>query len=266
MSEPIPPVSEPREPAPEPLLQVDGVGKRFGGLAALLDVDLTVPRGGLYGLIGPNGSGKSTLFNVITGFYRPDSGGVHFAGAPIAGLRPEAIASRGLVRTFQLARPFGALTVWENLLVAAPGQPGRRPWRALFGRRSGWTPAPVWERARELLELTTLNRLRDEPAADCSYGQQKLLALACAVMARPQMLMLDEPMAGVNPTLGNVLRAAIRRLRAEGMTFLIVEHDMGFVMEMCERVVVLDHGVKIAEGAPDEVRRSRAVIDAYLGG
>ena len=250
----------------EPLLQVAGVTKRFGGLVAIAGIDLTVPRGGLYGLIGPNGSGKSTLFNIISGFYRPDGGQVHFAGRPVHGLRPEAIASGGLIRTFQLARPFAALTVWENLMVAVPRQPGLSPWLALLGRRRQWVPAGVRERALALLELTTLSRLRDDYASACSYGQQKLLALACAVMAQPKMLLLDEPMAGVNPTLGQVLRTAIRRLQAGGITFLIVEHDMAFVMEMCERVTVMDRGVKIAEGTPDEVRSNQAVIDAYLGG
>ncbi|MFO7246198.1 MAG: ABC transporter ATP-binding protein [Bacillota bacterium] len=248
------------------LLEVDRVSKSFGGLQALDGVSLTVRAGDLVGLIGPNGSGKSTLFNVISGFYRPDQGEVRLDGRPLTGLRPDAVARRGLVRTFQLARPLSSLTVYETLLVAAPSAFGGSPWRSLLSPSRAWVSDRVRQRAEELLALTGLHAVRDHLSTQLSYGQQKLLSLAAAVMAEPRVLLLDEPMAGVNPTLGQTLRRAIRALHAQGLTFLIVEHDMEFVMEMCRTVYVLDRGRVIASGTPQQVQADPAVVTAYLGG
>jgi ABC-type branched-subunit amino acid transport system ATPase component len=247
------------------VLQVEQIRKDFGGLRAVADVSFAVAQGEIVGLIGPNGSGKSTLFNVISGFYKPTAGTVRFRGQAIQGLAPEAIAARGLVRTFQLARPLASLSVLDNVLLGAKDQPGEHPLKALFTRRERWVRPDDIERAERLLALVNLWDHRDHPAGALSYGQSKLLALACAVMVQPAMLLLDEPMAGVNPTLGRILRSAIKTLSDEGMTFLIVEHDMGFVMEMCQRLVVLDHGEKIAEGTPAEIQNHPRVVAAYLG-
>lgn len=248
------------------LLAVDRVSKSFGGVRALDGVSLRVPDGGLVGLIGPNGSGKSTLFNVISGFYRADAGAVRLGGEDITGLSPDAIARRGLVRTFQLVRPLGSFTVYETLLLAARAQPGERPLAALLLPARRWLTEAARRRAEELLALTGLERVRDHLTTELSFGQQKLLSLAAAVMTGPKLLMLDEPMAGVNPTLARTLREAILELRRRGVAFLIVEHDLEFVMETCDWIYVLDHGVGIAEGPPAAVRSDAAVIEAYMGG
>lgn len=248
------------------VLEVRSVSKHFGGLSALQRVSMNVRAGAIHGIIGPNGSGKSTLLSIISGFYRPSEGRIVFDGQDITGWRPEWIARAGLVRTFQLARTFSGLSVWEHLLVAVPNPTAERCWRSLASPSRRWIAPDEIQRARELLSLTRLVHLANEPAANLSYGQQKLLSMAAVVMTGARVLLLDEPMAGVNPALGQVVRQAIREWNRQGLTFVIVEHDMGFVMEKCDEVLVLEAGSVIARGTPDRVRTDPDVIRAYLGG
>jgi neutral amino acid transport system ATP-binding protein len=240
------------------LLEVSGLSKRFGGVVAVDACSLTVADGSITGLIGPNGSGKTTLFDLVTGFQQPDAGEVLFESRPITGLPPDQVHRRGIGRTFQLPRVFSRLTVLENLLV-----PVRRA--GLLGLLSGATTRGEAQRGREMLEFLGLTRAAGEPAGRLSYGQRKLLELGTVMMSRPRLVLLDEPAGGVNPGLLESIAARIRDLNAAGATFLIVEHDMGFVMGLCGSVVVLDRGRTIAGGTPAQVRADPAVLDAYLG-
>ncbi|KUP98569.1 branched-chain amino acid ABC transporter ATP-binding protein [Thermobifida cellulosilytica TB100] len=258
--EPVPGVAK-----PDPILVVDGVRRSFGGLTAV-DVDhLEVQRGTITALIGPNGAGKSTLFNLLTGFDRVDAGEWHFDGTRLNGLGGHRVARRGMVRTFQLTKALTRLTVMENMLLAAPRQTGERMLGA-FAR-------PVWraqeaanrERAEHLLERFKLLAKKDEMAGSLSGGQRKLLEMARALMVEPSMIMLDEPMAGVNPALVQSLLEHITALRDEGRTVLFVEHDMDVIMGISDWIVVLAEGKVIAEGRPSDIRADQRVIDAYLG-
>jgi len=250
------------------LLDVDGVVKSFGGIRAVDGASLRVGRGSITALIGPNGAGKTTLFNVLTGFQRGDRGSVRFAGEEVLGRPAYAIARRGMVRTFQITKALAAMPVIDNMMLAAPEQPGER-FRNLFLR-----PRAVRAREREvreeavrLLEVFDLGELAADYAGTLSGGQRKLLELARALMARPTLLMLDEPMAGINPSLGRRLLDHMQTLRAEqGMTFLFVEHDMEVVMNHSDTVVVMAEGRVISVGEPQQVREDPAVVDAYLGG
>jgi branched-chain amino acid transport system ATP-binding protein len=239
------------------LLQVGNVSRAFGAVHALRDASLTVERGSITALIGPNGSGKTTLFNVVTGYLRADSGRVVFDGHDVTGARPASLYRHGLCRTFQQARVFADLTVLENLVVA-----GGFSLRQLFGRRVG---RPDRDRAAELLEEFTLTRVADHYASELSYGQRKLLEFAAVLMSRPKLVLLDEPTAGVNPVLIETMTRHIRARHADGITFLIVEHDMNFVMGLCDPVIVLDQGQEICVGPPTVVQDDPAVLDAYLG-
>jgi neutral amino acid transport system ATP-binding protein len=250
------------------VLRVAGISKRFGGLQALSDVGITIEPGQIYGLIGPNGAGKTTFFNVITGFYRPDGGGATFEGEPVLGQTPYAIARRGMVRTFQITKALAAMPVIDNMMLAAPDQPGERLYNLILRPRE-WRrrEAEVHAQAMELLDVFNLADLADHYAGTLSGGQRKLLELARALMTKPRFLLLDEPMAGINPTLGRRLLEHMQRLRTDaGVTFLFVEHDMEVVMGHSDRVVVMAQGRVIADGEPEEVRTDQAVIDAYLGG
>ena len=249
-----------------PLLQVRGLRKAFGGVAALDGVDLDVEDGELVSLIGPNGSGKSTLFNCITGLLRADEGRVHFKGVDITGARPDEIARGGIGRTFQDVRTFATLTVRDSLLVfAQQHQPEMLVQRFLRSPKVRRHEAEAGERADVLLDVIGLTRLSGDPSGSLSYGQRKLLGFAAALMPAPQLVMLDEPAAAVNPAMIERMKEYIRGFHATGTTFLIVEHNMDVVMDLSERVVVLDVGRKIAEGPPAEVQRNIEVQEAYFG-
>ncbi|GAB3429487.1 ABC transporter ATP-binding protein [Flindersiella endophytica] len=231
--------------------------KRFGGIAALDGCSFSVGEGTITGLIGPNGSGKTTAFNVVTGYLRRDSGELAFAGRRVARPTPAGMYRRGLARTFQRARVFGGLSALENL-VAAAGQPR---WSVLTPR----VRKAEAERAKELLAEFGLDQVTDLPAGSLSYGQRKLLEFAAVLTSRPRLVLLDEPTAGVNPVLVETMERHIRTQHEAGTSFLVVEHDMGLVARLCDPVIVLDRGARIAEGPIAAVQRDSAVLDAYLG-
>ena len=244
------------------LLRTDAVMKSFGGVQALSGCTLEVDEGTVAGLIGPNGSGKTTLFNVITGYARADAGEVYFGDRPITNAAPDKVFALGIGRTFQLTRIFPRLTVMENMLVAAQNRD--RP-RNLVARTSRNHWAQQRRRAMELLEFVGIAGHASVGAGTLSYGQRKLLELAYVLVADPAVILLDEPAGGVNPSLINHITDRIRELNASGKTFLIVEHNMEFVMGLCSRVTVLDSGGVTASGPPDIIRTDKRVLDAYLG-
>jgi ABC-type branched-subunit amino acid transport system ATPase component len=240
------------------LLRTDQVSRRFGGIQAVRDCTISVQSGSITGLIGPNGSGKTTLFNLITGVYAPDNGQIFFDDRKITNLSPSKICHHGLSRTFQITRLFWQMTVLENMIVPIR-QVG---FRSLLGPNMFRHEI---DRAMGLLERVGLTHLQDEPARKLSFGQQKLLEFAAILMASPVMVMLDEPAGGVNPTMIRFIMKLIRDLNKEGVTFLVVEHNMGVVMELCDHVIVLDQGTRLAEGPPEMIQTNPAVLDAYLG-
>jgi branched-chain amino acid transport system ATP-binding protein len=248
-------------------LRVEGLEKSFGGITAVDGVSFDIERGTMTGLIGPNGAGKSTTFNCITGVHELDAGRVEFDGEDITGLAPHQIANRGLVRTFQIARELSEMTVLENMMVAPKHQVGESLWRSILKRDSVRAQErEMLERTWETLEFFDIDHLAHEYAGNLSGGQRKLLELARALQTDPKMLLLDEPFAGVNPTLEERLLDHIADLRAKGYTFLIVEHDMELIMENCETVIVMHQGQILTQGAPEDVRTDETVIEAYLGG
>ena len=249
------------------ILELSDVVKHFGGVAAVAGAELDVRRGSITALIGPNGAGKTTLFNIVSGFYKPERGVISFEGERIDRKPPHAIAKRGLVRTFQITKALTKMSVLENMMLAAPDQPGEQLWRLVVTPRSARArEREVHQKAHEVLKLVRLDRLADDYAGTLSGGQRKLLEFGRALMRDPTMIMLDEPMAGVNPSLGLELLDHMKRLQDErGTTFLLIEHDMEVVMNVSERVIVMNEGRVISAGPPDEVRNDQAVIDAYLG-
>ncbi|MHB1242152.1 MAG: ABC transporter ATP-binding protein [Gaiellaceae bacterium] len=250
-----------------PILAVHDVAKRYGGVTAVTGASFEVAPRSVTALIGPNGAGKTTLFNIVSGFARADRGAISFEGRRIDGLPPHRIATGGLVRTFQTAKALTRMSVLENVLLAGTDQPGERLWRLVVSpRRVRRRERRLRERAHELLALVRLDSLAADYAGTLSGGQRKLLEFARALMVEPRLILLDEPMAGINPALAQELLAHMLRLREErGMTFLLVEHDVDMVMNTCDTVIVMNEGTVIASGRPDEVRGDTAVIDAYLG-
>ena len=249
------------------ILDVAGLELRFGGVRALAGVDLDVRRGSITALIGPNGAGKTTLFNAVSGFYRAERGAVLFDGQPLLGRSPHAIARLGMARTFQLTKTLAAMPVLDNMMLAAPDQPGERLANVLLRPRR-WRAREDQVRARALglLETFDLRALAHDYAGTLSGGQRKLLELARVLMLEPRLILLDEPMAGINPTLARRLLEHIHALReSEGVSFFFIEHDMEVVMGQSDRVIVMSQGRVIADGRPDEVSRDARVIDAYLG-
>jgi neutral amino acid transport system ATP-binding protein len=256
---------EPGAPKPDPILVADDIVRRFGGLTAVDADHVEIQRGAITGLIGPNGAGKTTFFNVLTGFDQPDSGHWEFNGRSLRGLPAYRVARMGMVRTFQLTKALSRLSVMENMRLGATDQRGERLWQAML--------APLWRsqetantaRAEKLLERFKLDAKSADFAGSLSGGQRKLLEMARALMVEPELVMLDEPMAGVNPALKQSLLGHVKSLREDGMTVLFVEHDMDMVRDISDWVIVMAQGRIISEGPPDAVMGDERVIDAYLG-
>ena len=257
-----------RETPPGLPLRVENLVKRFGGITAVDGASFEIEEGSLTGLIGPNGAGKSTTFNCITGVHESTTGTIYFKGEDITGLEPYQIAQRGLVRTFQIARELEEMTVLENLMLAPKNQHGESVVRSVtpgFRRGVVSEEKEIRDRVWEMLEFFEIDHLAGEYAGNLSGGQRKLLEMARALMTAPEVVLLDEPLAGVNPTLEEKLLDRIHELREDGYTFLLVEHDMDVIMNNCERIIVMHQGKVLADGTAEDIQNNEQVVEAYLG-
>lgn len=252
---------------PVPVLSARGLGKSYEGLRVVSDLSLALAPGGMLGLIGPNGAGKTTLFNLLAGAVRPDAGTIHLGGRDVTGDPPRARLRAGLARSFQIARPFARMTVLENVMTAAQDQSGERALVALLrpGRVRAEERAHA-ARAREILDFVSLSHLEGEPASVLSGGQRKLLELARVLMAEPRVILLDEPAAGVNPALLDLIAERVVAINARGIAILLIEHNMELVARLCPRVIVMAAGRRLAEGSPAEVTARADVVEVYLEG